>query len=162
MEVKIMKFSKSKMCVGITAIAILLVSLTITLLDVLIPLNFWIHPVLTFFFCAFLGLGVLSVTFGFVKRTSWFVFVGAILFSLSVFYAVFNLISLWWVGLIVALVILVVFAIVGFMAFGNKNEIVDNDSNNAEYKDYKQRRAEKLEAEKNAEPEELPEIKSFK
>jgi fatty acid desaturase len=157
-----MKISKSKMCLGIIAIAILLASLTVTLLDVLIPLNFWIHPVLTFLFCAFLGLGVLSIAFGFAKNASWFVFLGAILFALAVFYAMFNLIQYWWVGLIVALVVLIVFAIVGFMVLGNKNEIVDNDADNSEYKDYKQRRAEKLEAEKNAEPEKLPEIKSFK
>ena len=154
-----MKNTKSKMCIGVIAIAILVASLVVALLDAIIPLNFWTHTALNFFFCAFLGFGVLSLTFGIKKKASWFVFFGAILLGLAIFYALFQYL-VWWLALIAVIVLWGILVTIGYVVLGNKIEDVDN--NKPEYKNYEQRRAEKLEAENNAEKEDLPEIKSFK
>lgn len=154
-----MKISKNKMIVSIVSISILIFSVVVMLLDILIPLNFWTHPALNFFFCLFLGYSVLSFYFGFKNNAPWFVLLGAVLLGFALFYVVMQYLF-WWVGLIVALVLWGIVAILGCVRFFNKTEQVLND--NSDYKTYEQRKAEKEELEKNIEKEELPKIKSFK
>lgn len=151
--------NQKKLIVPILSIAILLVSLAIMLCDILVPLSIWVHPVLTFLFCAFIGFGTLSFALGFIKKSPWFFFVGAILVGLALIYALSNYIA-WWITLIVVVVIWIVFAILSFMSCGSVEDIAKN--NNPEYKTYEQRKAENVENNNKKEEKELPKIKSFK
>lgn len=146
----------------IASIAILVVSLIITLCDALVPLDIWVHPILTFLFCAFVGFGVLLIVCAFIKHSPFYFFLSAAFLGLALFYAVINYTE-WWIALIALFVTWGVFACLSFLVNGNKTEdIVLNKSEN--YKNYEQRRAEKqaAEASEEANPKELPKIKSFK
>lgn len=154
-----MNITKSKAYLSIVSIGILLVSLAILIVDVVVPLNFWTHAVLNFLFCLFTGFGFLSLFVGFKNKSAWFIFVGAVLIAMAMFY-MFIQYLFWWVALVIAVVFLSITSILDFMFLTNITEQVDND--NPEYKNYEQRMAEKIEAEKNQDSEELPQIKSFK
>ncbi len=154
-----MKTSKNKIVISVISIAILLLSLTVILLDVLVPLNFWTHPILNFLFSLFLGFGVLALTLGMINKSPWFTFVGAILFGLSAFYALIQYIF-WWLSLVIVFAMWSILAITNFMRCGSKTEFAINNEQN--YKNYEQRNKEKEKAETTKEPEDLPEIKSFK
>ena len=152
-----MKATKNQILVGILSILVLLGSLAVMLCDILIPLNFWSNPVLNFFFCLAVGFGLISLIIGIIKRSSWYLFIGAFLLGLALIYLLAQYIK-WWIGLIIVAVLWVVIAIISFMLGANKTEFAINDS--PDYKDYKTRKAKKLENEEQVE--ELPEIKSFK
>lgn len=155
-----MKNNKKRLITGIISIIILLVSLTITLCDALIPLDIWIHPALTFFFCLFVGFGALCLGFGFAKKSVWYFFLSAVLLGLAFAYAMSQYVE-WWIGVIIVGVVWAIFGTLSIISNGNRTEDIALNKS-ADYKNYEQRKAEKEEAEKNAEPQELPKIKSFK
>ena len=101
---------------------------------------------------------------GIVRKYVWHIFCGAGLFILALFYAGFDVFKFdWWINLIIAFALIFVFVGISVIIAGKKTEeIALND--HVEYKDYKQRQAEKLEAEKLAESEQgpMPELKTFK
>ncbi len=155
-----MKITKKQLILSIASIAILLISLAVMLCDFLVPLNIWIFPVLTFLFCLFIGFGIMSLILGFYYRSPWYFFLSAILLGLALFYAVIQYVT-WWICLVVLLVLWAIVAIVSYMSSGNKTEDIALNKS-PEYKNYNQRKAEKLKAEAEKEPDEMPEIKSFK
>ncbi|MBQ8426998.1 MAG: hypothetical protein IJX16_04475 [Clostridia bacterium] len=152
-----MKVVKNKLFYSIICIVILLVSLSLMLVDFLIPLNLWTHPVLTFFFCLFVGFGLFSFIYGLKNKSAWFVFISSILLGLASFYALIQYL-VWWISIVIVFVLWAMFALLSFMRSGTKTEEVLND--NPEYKDYYQRKKENEDGKR--ESEELPEIKSFK
>ncbi len=156
-----MKLTKNQLTVAICSVAILLISLTVLLLDVFVPLNFWTHPALNFLFVLFLGYGITALVVGIVKRSSPYMFLSALLLGLALLYAFTNLLGKFWVALIIAVVIVAIIAIMSFMLGANKTETIALNEKEG-YKNYQERQQEKLEQEKNKEEEKLPEIKSFK
>ena len=154
-----MKLTKNKMIVYVISLFILLGSLTLTLLDALIPLNLWTHPILTFLFCIFLGFGVMSLVLGYCKKCPWRVFVGSVLFSLAILYVLLQYVFVW-LAILITFVLIAILSIFSFMRMGSKTEFALNDSE--DYKDYKQRKQEKAQLEESQEQQPLPEIKSFK
>ena len=155
-----MKITKKQLAVTLVGIAILVVSLTMTLLDALVPLEIWLHPALTFLFCICVGFGVLLTVLGFVNKSVFYFFLSSILLGLALVYALSNYID-WWIGVIVVAVVWAIFGCVSFIANGNRTEDIALNKS-PDYKDYKQRKAEKEAAEQAEEKKELPEIKSFK
>ena len=63
--------AKRNLLLGIIAIVIVVAALAFTLLDALIPLNIWTHPVLNFLFCILLGFGIMTFVFAFRKESPW-------------------------------------------------------------------------------------------
>lgn len=155
------KIEKNKV-VLLVSIAILVASLAITLCDALIPLGVWVHPILTFLFCLFVGFGVTLVVLAFVVRSPFYFFLSAGLLGLALFYALVNYME-WWICLIALFVTWGVFACLSFLVNGNKTEDIALNKSK-DYKDYKTRKAEKeaAEAKESESQKELPKIKSFK
>ena len=154
--------SKKNLFLGVSALTILTLSLVFALLDALVPLNIWTHPVLNFLFALCVGFGIMTLVMAFIKKSAWFFFVSAVLLSIALFYALIHYIT-WWILLIILVVFLAIIAVVSVMTAGNQTEdIAINKSK--DYKNYEQRKAEEKEHQKDAEKEEkpLPEIKSFK
>ena len=154
-----MKLSKNSLIIGIVSIVVLLVSLTVTLLDVFVPLNFWTHPILTFLFCIFLGFGITCLVLGYSKKSAWYVFIGAVMFGLALLYALLQYVFVW-LAILVCVVVVAILAIYNVMRSGSKTEFALNEEEG--YKDYKQRKEEKKELEAQEDKPELPNIKSFK
>lgn len=155
------KLQRNKV-VLLISVAILLISLVVTLCDALVPLNIWVHPVLTFLFCLFVGFGVTLIALAFIVRSPFYFFLSAGLLGIALFYALVNYMT-WWIALIALFVTWGVFACLSFLVNGNKTEDIALNKSD-EYKDYKTRKAEKetAEAEKGEDKKELPEMKSFK
>ena len=152
-----MKISKKQMLLAIVSLLVLLASLTVMLLDIFIPLDFWTHPVLNFLFCLCVGFGLISLVLGFINKSSWHFFISSILLGLALIYLLAQYMY-FWIGLIIVACFLVVVCLLCFISSSNKTEsIALNDR--PDYKDYHQRKAEK---EAKEESQELPEIKSFK
>ena len=157
-----MKLTKKRLAVSIAAIAILVVSLAVALCDALIPLDIWVHPILTFLFCIFVGFGVMCLVFGFTKKSPWYFFLSAIFLGLAFVYAFCcSVPDFWWISLIVVAVIWAIFAILSFMSSGSHSEDIALNKS-PDYKNYEQRKADRERAESEKQPEPLPEIKSFK
>ena len=154
--------SKKSIVLGILSVCIIAVALIFTLLDALIPLNVWTHPVLNFLFCICLGFGIMVLSLAFIKQSTWFFFVSAILFGLSFFYVLIQYIP-WWLCLIIVIALWVLFAIMSVMVAGNMTESISLNKS-PDYKTFDERKAEEkakeAETEKPEKP--LPEIKSFK
>lgn len=155
-----MKNSKGKTISYCVSIAILLASLIVMICDWAIPLNLWTHPILNFFAVLFFGFSILCLVLGILKKSPWYFFLFATLISLVAFYVIIQYV-VWWIALIVALVDCLIIALLSLIVAGNRTENIALN-NDPEYKDYKTRKAEKEAMEQNAEPEKLPEIKSFK
>lgn len=152
---------KSKRLVlGLISIAIILVSLAVMLVDVFVPLSLWTHPILNFAFCIFVGFGVLALMLGVKEKSPWYFFLAAWLLGLAVFYLIIQY-AKWWIALIILICILAVLGILSVIIAGHKTEDIALNKS-PDYKNYEQRREEKLQEEKLSTPEELPEIKSFK
>ena len=152
---------KSKRLVlGLVSIAIILISLAIMLMDIFVPLSFWTHPILNFAFCLFVGFGTLTFVLAVKEKSPWYFFLAAFLLGLALFYLLMQYVK-WWVALIVLVCVLSVFGILSVIIAGNKTEDMALNKS-SDYKDYKQRREEKLQEENLAPTEELPKIKSFK
>ena len=154
-----MKLSKNGIIVSVVSIVILLVSLVLTLLDVFVPLDLWTHPILTFLFCIFSGFGLLCLVLGYSKKTAWYVFLGAILFSLAVLYVLLHYVFVW-LAILICVVMVAILSVCNLIRSGSKTEFALNESES--YQDYKQRKAEKKALQEQEAKEELPEIKSFK
>ena len=155
-----MKIKGKQLALAVTSIIVLIVSLTVMLLDIFVPLAFWTHPVLNFLFCMFVGFGVICMGLGFSKTSPWYFFLSSILLGLALIYALMQYI-LWWIGLIIVGVIWCIFAVLSFIVAGNKTEDIALNKS-PDYKTYEQRKVETEEQEANKEPEKLPEIKSCK
>ena len=149
-----------RLVLGLTSIAVILVSLAVMLVDIFAPLNLWTHPVLNLLFCMFVGFGILTLVLAVKSKSPWCFFLSAFLLGLALFYALMQYVK-WWIALVVLLLLLIVVAIISVIVAGNKTEDIALNKS-AEYKDYKQRREEKIAKEENEQPEELPQIKSFK
>ena len=150
------------MLLSISAICIVAASVIFTLLDALIPLNVWTHPVLNFLFCIALGFGVMTLVMAFKHQSTWFFFVSAILLGLAFFYVLLQYVP-WWICLIIVVAIWAIFAIVSVAAAGNMTESIALNKS-SDYKTFEQRKAEEKEQRASEEKTEkpLPEIKSFK
>lgn len=151
-----MKNVKNKKVICVASITILVLSLAFLLVDVLVPLRLWTHSILNFLFCLLLGFGILLLSLGFKSKSAWYVFLGTIFLGFAIFYVLMQYLY-WWLALVIMFVCWAVFGVLSFMRSNSKTEYALNDE--PEYKDYKQRTAEKVEVEK---VEELPKIKSFK
>ncbi len=160
-ELRMKKELKSKV-VLLVSISILLASLTITLCDALVPLNIWVHPILTFLFCLLVGFGVMLFVLAFLCRSPFYFFLSAVFSGFALFYALVNC-TKWWLGIIAVLVLWSIFACLSFLLNGNKTESIALNKSD-DYKDYQTRKAEKEAAEKEEgeKKNELPKIKSFK
>ena len=153
--------SKTKKIVyTITSSLIVLFALAFCILDWKLKIDFGYHPILSFLFVIFAGFGIVVLVLAFQAKSPWFFFTSAIMVGLSVFYVMFYY-TRYWVAIIVTVGIWALFAILSIVICGNTTENIALNKS-PDYKDYKQRRAEKLEAEANKPEEELPEIKSFK
>lgn len=151
--------NKKRLTLCIISVAILVCSLVVMLCDLLIPLSFWTHPVLNFLFCMALGFGVMALVVGVKEKAPWQFLVSACLLGLSLFYLLIQYLE-WWVCLIICLVFVIIVSLLSTMRSGNKTEdIALNETK--DYKNYQQRREEKIEEESKT-VEELPQIKSFK
>ena len=126
------------------SIAILLVALTVMIVDFVVPLQLWTHPILNFLFCVFVGYGVYFLVLGIVKKSAWYMFISAILLALSIVYVLCQYVFAlpWWAIVIVTVVFCLIIAFVCIMLAGYKTEdIAINKSQ--DYKDYYQRKADK-------------------
>ena len=154
--------NRNSVIMGIVAIAILCIALVFTLLDALIPIEFLIHPALNFLLIVFTGFGIMLAITGFVKKSTWFFFLGAALLGFALFYVLINFV-VWWLCLIIVPAFWGIFAIISVIRAGNMTESVALN-NSDDYKTFDERKAEDA---KNAKPdaddtEELPKLKSFK
>lgn len=156
-----MKTNKSRLVIGIISIIILVASVAITLCDAFIPWNIWIHPILTFLFCIFVGFGILLICVGFIKKSVWFFFLSSLLIGFALIYAIAMTIDKWWVGFIIVPVVWAIFGILSVLRNGNHTEDIALNKS-PDYKDYEQRKAEKEQLEASEPVKELPKIKSFK
>lgn len=155
-----MRKSKNQVLLSIISILIIIVAIAVMICDWAVPLNIFMHPVLTFFMIVFGGFGILCYALGGVKKSSWFFLIGAFQIGLVIIYVLICVRVYWYIALIVMLSFWTITGIVTFLVCGNKTEeIALNKSSN--YKDYKQRNAEQ-QKDDNTKNEELPEIKSFK
>lgn len=145
----------------ISAAAVLL-ALVLAILDGVLGLKITSHPILTFLFVSVACVGIIFTTHGFMKKYTFTAFIGEILVTLALLYAMIDVLSAkWWITVIVVIAAIAVLALSSVAYFGNKANVSDDDS--AEYKNYKERQAEKDAAVKEKdESEEIPEIKTFK
>lgn len=154
-----MKITKNQKIISVVSIGILIVSLALMFVDIFVSdFSFGYHPALTFLFCLFVGFGIVCLLLGLKNKSSFCFFLSAVLLGLDLFYIFLAFaLKLWWAGLIVLAVFWAVMSILCFLSGSNKTEDIALNEK-AEYKNYKQREAEKVKTEK----EELPELKSFK
>lgn len=153
-----MKIDRNKKIYGLISIGVLLLSLVFALVDYIVPLNLWTHPALNFLFCAFIGFGIFGAVYGLRNKVAMYVLVGAILLGLASYYLTFQYIG-WLMSLLVIFTVWAVFAIVGYVCLGNKAEKALNDE--PDYQSFQVQR-EKAKSEENSQPEELPQLKTFK
>lgn len=150
--------SKTSLIYGICSLVVVLLSFAFALLDAIIPLDIWVHPILNFLFGIFFGFGVMAFIMAILKKSAWFFFVSSILLGLAAIYVLIGFSVVWWACIISVIVLLAVFAILSVMIAGNMTESVALN-NSPDYKTFEQRKAEEKE-EKEEKP--LPELKSFK
>ena len=110
----IMKISKKLMLLAIVSLFVLLASLTVMLLDIFIPLDFWTHPVLNFLFCLCVGFGLISLILGFINKSSWHFFISSILLGLALIYLLAQYMY-FWIGLIIVACFLLVVCLLCFI-----------------------------------------------
>lgn len=154
--------SKKKLLLGVSAICILVLSLVFALLDALIPLNIWTHPVLNFLFGIFAGSGIVTLFLAFKNKSPWFFFVSAILLGFALFYVLIQYVP-WWICLIIVFADWGIFAVTSYMVAGNQTENIALNKS-PDYKTFEERKAEEQAKAANEEKTEkpLPKIKSFK
>ena len=119
----------NKKVIGCLFIAVLMIASILLVLQVAGIFNFWQGVILNFFFVIFLGFGIIGILVGFVQKKTFSLFIGSILFSVGLFYALFNLFSIWWIALILCLVFIAIIAIISYICFGNKSDYADNQTN---------------------------------
>ncbi len=154
--------SKKRLLLGITSICILVLSLVFALLDALIPLNIWTHPVLNFLFGIFVGTGIVSLFLAFKNKLPWFFFISAIFLGFALFYVLIQYVP-WWICLIIVVADWGIFTVTSYMVCGNQTEDIALNKS-PDYKTFEERKAEEKEKAKMEEQPEkpLPKIKSFK
>ena len=153
-----MKISKKSLLLAVVSIAIVVASFVVMLLDALIPIGIWVHPILTLLLCLFVGFGIMTLVMGFTSKSPWWFMISAILLGLALIYVIANVTPLWWIGLIAVIILWVIVALFSFISAGNKTESIALNKD-PEYKDYNERKEEAKEAPE--EKEELPELKRF-
>lgn len=137
-------------------------ALTLAIIDGIEEYAITSHPVLTFFFILVAGIAVSLLLSFLAFRNTWHGFLGFIVAFFALLYAFIDVIKLeWWIILISMIAYIFVASAVVILFNGNKTEDLALNEHK-EYKNYKERQAEKeaLEAEQSVEP--LPEIKTFK
>lgn len=146
----------------IVSAAAVLLSFVLAILDGVLGLKITSHPILTFLFVSVACVGIIFTVHGFMKKYTFTAFIGEILVTVALLYAMIDVFGAkWWITVIVVIAAIAVFALSSVAYFGNKANVSDDD--NAEYKNYKERQAEKDAAVKEKdESEEIPEIKTFK
>lgn len=157
-----MKCSKNNLFLAVASTIIIVASIVVMLLDLFIPLNFWVHPFLNFVFCLFTGFGILFLIKGIMNKSVFNFFVAVVIVGFALFYALINILTseLWWVALLITLSVWLVSAVWSLVFFGNRTEKIALNSS-PDYKNYKERKSEKEKLEK-VEEEEIPKLKSFK
>ncbi len=154
--------TKKNLVLAVLSICVLTISLTFALVDALVPLDVWTHPLLNFLFCAAVGFGIIAMCLGFTKSLPWYFFLSTVLLGLAFFYALVQYIP-WWICVLIVVVVWAIFGIMSFMKAGNQTEDIALNKS-PDYKTFEQRKAEeaakKAEEKKTEKP--LPEIKSFK
>ncbi len=115
---------KNKVLNTTVSILILLIALTVTILDAVVPtLNIWIHPTLTFLFVLFLGFGIKTLVLGFMRKSAWNFFISAILLGFSFAYAfICTFTKIWWLAIIVVVVLWAIIALISIAYNGNGTE----------------------------------------
>ena len=97
-----MKITKKQLIISIISILIILFSVALGLLDVIIPLNLWTHPVLNVLFVLFVGFGCMCFVLAFLSKSPWYFFLGSILVALAIVYVFVQYLP-WWIGVVVAI-----------------------------------------------------------
>ena len=159
----IMDKKKKTLVLGVSSIFILLISLAFAIINGVQPVDLWgkaqpiifFTHILDFFFIAFIGFGLMCAILGFAKKSTWFIFVATLLISLSLIYLFLHF-AVWLLIFVVLFVFVAIMIILSLMVCGNKTEKALN--NEPEYKNYEQRRQEKLEKEQSQPKEDHPEI----
>lgn len=148
----------------IFAVCTLLITVASTVVAIIDGVKEWqiaVHPILTFLFLMLSGFGLLFLISGFVRRYPWHVFIGAGITFIALLYGLIDVFSVeWWIILIVMLAYVFIAFSLSFIIAGNKTEDIALN-NHVEYKNYKQRKEEKLKLEQEDEQVELPKIKSY-
>lgn len=158
-----MKISKKQLYLSLISLAILIVSLVLTLCNALIPWNIWggesFRKILFFVFCIFVGFGILCAFIAGAEKSPWYFFISAILIGLALLYALLAYIP-WYLDIIIFVCLLAVVSILSFIVAGRETEDIALNKS-SDYKNYEQRKEEKEKLE-SKEEKELPKIKSFK
>ena len=147
---------KKNFLTAFLSIAIIIISLTFFIINVVKPLDIWTHPILNFLVLLFLGFGLLFTLKGFFSKSTITILFGSIMLSLSIFYITIQYLP-WYVALISSVCYALCISIISNTLYGNKNDYADNDS--PDYKNYLERKMENV---NEKEKEDLPKIKSFK
>lgn len=147
---------KKNLLTAFLSIAIIIISLSFFIVNVVKPLDIWTHPILNFLVLLFLGFGLMFTIKGFLSKSSITILFGSILLSLAIFYITIQYLA-WYVALISSVCYALCISIISNTLYGNKNDYADNDS--LDYKNYLERKTEESNKE---DQEDLPKIKSFK
>lgn len=150
-----------KLVKAIVSVVIVLSALAFTLVDALVPLKFWTHPILNFFFILFAGFGIYYIISGLMFKSVGTYFCGASLTAVALIYVLAQYL-VWWLIILILIVWLSVSGIIGNSTVGGHTEYAKNKDK--DYKTFDERKAEeKAKAETETDKEqELPELKSFK
>lgn len=134
---------KNRLLNNMLSIAILLIAVTVSVLDAVIPsFDLWIHPILTFFFVLFLGFGIKSFVLGFTCGSAWYFFISAILLGIAFAYGfICTFIEFWWLAIIIVVVLWAIIALLSILVNGNGTEDIALNSK-PDYKNYKERKKE--------------------
>lgn len=152
----------TRMIFAIFALLITVASVVVSIVDGLNEWEIAVHPILTFLFLMLSGFGLLFLFSGFARRYPWHILIGSVIFFFALLYALIDVFTIkWWIILIVMIAYVFVAFSLTFIISGNKTEDIALN-NHVEYKNYKQRREEKLKLEEEQQNVELPEIKSYK
>ena len=146
------------------AICSLLITVTSTVIAIIDGVKEWeiaVHPILTFLFLMVSGFGLLFLISGFVRRFPWHIFSGAVITFIALLYGLIDVFSVeWWIIVIVMIAYVFIAFSLSFIIASNKTEDIALN-NHVEYKNYKQRKEEKLKLEQEEKEVELPKIKSY-
>ena len=146
----------------IIALISVILSVAFMVVNYLVFPLFLVHPVLNAIALLSLILSITSFVVAIKNKAPVYFMLGGFLLSLVTLYLLLALvIELWWIAVVCTVAVLVVTMLLSYIVAGNKTEDIALNKS-PEYKNYEQRKAEKEALEKGKEPEELPEIKSFK
>ncbi len=151
--------NKKRLINGIISILILVASLVVMILDFAIPLNIWVHPILTLLLCLFGGFGLFMIIGGIAQKSAFKFFIGAGLFALALLYVLCCEVK-WWIAIIAVIVFLFVMAVLNGIINGNSADDSAMNKDGDDYKTYAERKKEQ--PADDAEETEIPELKSFK